>query len=274
MVAKNLSVRGLYAFLTRDDSEARAIRKAIGFPHGQIPTRRTFDRRLRNWKPSAQAYLRQALDWFIAGKYLGISRLALDRRMFRSLGKLWHSKDKKRNHIPQGLRNIDRTASWQKSYYRGWIYGHGLDVLVSTTELVVPIAATASSLDQHENKTAQTLLDQVPSVRKGAIGADSAYADRKLDQLAHQGGRSLQAAAKRGKQPKSKTYHRRKVTVEPFFERLALAFPHIRDKLPVKEESRVAGYLLTTVFVYQCAVILNLLTKQSPLQVTHLLHFL
>lgn len=63
-------------------------------------------------------------------------------------------------------------------------------------------------------------------------------------------------------------------TVGPFFERLLLAFPHLQYKLPVKGETRVAGYLLTAVFLYQVAVILNVVTKKPPLEVTHLIQFL
>ncbi len=87
-------------------------------------------------------------------------------------------------------------------------------------------------------------------------------------------GRSLITATKQGKIPEGKTYQRRKVTVEPFFGRFLLAFPHLKYHLPVKGEARVAGYLITAVFLYQCAVILNVIVKKPPLEITHFLHFL
>jgi len=274
MVAKNLSVRALYDFLIRDDPDACEIRDTIAFPEHTIPNRRTFDRRLAKWKESAFLYIQQATFWFMLHKLIGIARLAVDRKMIASFGKLWHAKDKNAGRIPPKVRNIDRTASWQKSRYCGWVFGHGLDVFVTIGKLVIPVIASASSLCIHENVVARELVKKLPFVQKGTLGADSAYEDQELAKDAFQTGRILKAAARRGMIPTGKTYKRRKVTVEPFFERLMLAFPQLRYKLPLKGEQRVVGYLLTAIFAYQCAVILNILTKKPPLEVTHFLHFL
>jgi len=274
MVAKNLSVRGLYDFLVRNDPDAEEIRDTIAFPDGTIPNRRTFDRRLAQWRESAFQYIQEATIWFVIHRCIGIARLAVDRKMFASFGKLWHAKDKKQGRIPPKVRNIDTTASWQKSRYCGWVFGHGLDVFVTIGKLVLPVIASASSLSIHENIKAKELVRNLPYVQQGALGADSGYQDQELAQYASETGRTLQAATRRGKIPKGKTYRRRKVTVEPFFERLMLAFPQLRYKLPLKGERRVAGYLLTAIFAYQCAVMLNVLTKKPPLEVTHFFRFL
>lgn len=274
MVAKHLSVRGLYEFLVRDDPDARIIRETIKFPNNRIPNRRTFDRRLSKWKESAMLYIKYATEWFIANKFIGVARIVTDRRMFTALGGLWHSKDKKANRIPKGARNIDKDAGWEKSHYRQWVFGHGLDVFVTIGKLVIPILATAASLSKHENMVAKDIVLNLPPVKRGILGGDSSYHDGELEQITKLTGRSLAAATKQGEIPKTKTYQRRKVTVEPFFDRFLLAFPHLRYHLPIKGETRVAGYLITAVFLYQCAVILNVMTKRSPLEITHFLHFL
>lgn len=274
MTTKNLSVRGLRAFLLREDPDAQVIREIIAFPEKHIPDRRTLDRRLSRWKESAMQYVQTATGWFTSKKLVGIAQLVTDRRMFQSFGKLWHSRDKKANHIPKGLRNIDKDASWQKSHYRGWIFGHSLDVFVSIGKLVLPVLASASTLAVHDNMIAKQLIHALPHVSKGTLGADSTYQDQELAALASQTGRRLKVATRKGMIPQGKTYQRRKVTVEPFFERLLLAFPHLRYHLPLKGETRVAGYLVTAVFAYQCAVILNVLEKKPPLEVTHFFHFL
>lgn len=274
MVAKHLSVRGLYDFLVRDDPDAEIIRKTIEFPENQIPNRRTFDRRLSKWKEPAMLYIRYATEWFIVKKLVGIARLVTDRRMFNALGGLWHSKDKKINHIPKEARNIDRDAGWEKSHYRQWVFGYGLDIFITIGKLVIPILATASSLSKHENMTAKDTVSYLPPVKRGTLGGDRSYHDGELEEVGGMTGRSLITPTKQGKISKAKTYQRRKVTVEPFFERLLLAFPHLRYHLPVKGEARVAGYLITAVFLYQCAVILNVITKKPPLEITHFLHFL
>jgi hypothetical protein len=274
MVVKGLSMRGLYEYLIRDDPDAQEIRMVIAFPSGKIPNRRTFDRRLFRWRESALAYIASATRWFIIKRLIGIARLVTDRRMFAALGGLWHSKDKKAGRIPKGARNIDKTAGWQKSHYRGWVFGHGLDVIVTIGKLVLPILALGTSLIHHENTVAKALVGMLPPVKKGTLGGDSSYEDDELEVTIRSMGRSLKVATKQGKIPKGKTYQRRKVTVEPFFDRLLQGFPHLRYKLPVKGESRVASYLMTAVFVYQCAVILNVMTKKPPLEVTHFLQFL
>lgn len=274
MVAKHLSVRGLHAYLTRDDPDAQIIKETIAFPDQNIPDRRTFDRRLSRWKDSAMQYVQIATVWFISKKLVGIARLVTDRRMFQAFGKLWHAKDKKAGRIPPKVRNIDKDASWQKSYYRGWVFGHGLDVFVSIGKLVLPVLADAGTLANHDNMIAKQLVQLLPHVSQGTLGADSTYQDAELAMLSQKTGRVLKAATRKGIIPKGRTYQRRKVTVEPFFERLLLAFPHLRYHLPLKGETRVAGYLLTAVFAYQCAVILRVLEKKPPLEVTHFFHFL
>lgn len=274
MVAKGFSVRALWEYLKRDDLDAVMVREAIEFPDGNIPNRRTFDRRLSRWSQSAVTYIEAAIRWFTIKKLIGTARLALDRRMFAALGKLWHSKDQKLGIIPKGLRNVDKDASWSKSHYRGWVFGHGLDVIVTIGKLVLSVLASVVSLKIHENQIAKRLVKLLPKVKKGSMGGDYSYHDPDLQAILVVGGRSLQAAGRKGKLPKGKTYQRRKVTVEPFFERLLLAFPHLQYKLPVKGEARVAGYLLTAIFLYQVAVILNVVTKKSPLGVTHLIQFL
>ena len=75
----------------------------------------------------------------------------------------------------------------------------------------------------------------LPKVKKGIVAADCEYVDLLLAALLAKTGRRLQTPSKYHpeKVPKSKTYHKRKVTVEPFFERFLLAFP-MRGKLDRK----------------------------------------
>lgn len=121
MVAKRLYVRGLYTFLTSgDDYQSEIVRAIIPFPDGDIPTRRTFDRRLKNWQLSVQLYMMGLVLMLMKKFRLAVSRLSLDNRMFEAVGAIWQMKDLKSNHIPDGLRNVDKTAGWEVSKYRGW----------------------------------------------------------------------------------------------------------------------------------------------------------
>lgn len=51
--------------------------------------------------------------------------------MVKSRGPVWHKKQKEHNIIPKGLTGVDREATWGKSAYDGWIYGHGTFCVVS-----------------------------------------------------------------------------------------------------------------------------------------------
>lgn len=276
MVAKRFSKRGLYTFLTReDDLQAQMVRKVIPFPEGKIPNRRTFDRRLSDFVPTIQLYLLAGAQLLVDRTSLGISRLTADNRMFPACGSVWHAKDRKRGIIPEGLRNVDTLAGWAKSAYRGWVFGHGLDVIVTTGKLVVPVLAIAHSLTTRGNTALKQTVHLLPKVRKGVLAADSEYEDRVLKGYVKRTGRSFHVASKRDpiKTPKSQTYRRRKTTVEPFFERFMQALL-VRGKLPLRGK-QAWGWLMVGTLLYQVAVIYQVLDNNpNPLRVTHLIHTL
>jgi hypothetical protein len=273
MVAKRLSVRGLYTFLTEPDGYS--IRLVIPFPQGNIPNRRTFDRRFKQSLYALQLAMVTVTLFVVKRFHLGIARLSLDNRMFQAVGAIWHRKDQLKGIIPNGLRNIDKTAGWGVSHYRGWVYGHGLDVFVTTGKVVFPVIALARSLVVRGNTAVKQLITLLPTVQKGVIVADSEYCDQKLDHLLQATGRRLYAPSKYyPKQlPKSRTYQRRKTTVEPFYERFLLAFC-LRGKLD-RKGPHAWPYLVACCLLYQLMVTTNLLNGNAhPLEVTHFIRML
>jgi len=278
MVAKRLSKRGLYAFLTsHDDLAAVMIRETIPFPGKVIPNRRTFDRRLGSIQSVAQLYLLTGAKFLKQRIGLGLARLALDNRMFPAKGGVWHSKNQKQGIIPEKLRDVDQTAGWGKSAYRGWVFGHGLDVFVTTGKLVVPVLALGRSLKIKGSPAAKSVASLLGciKVKKGIVAADSEYESRVLDSLLQLSGRRLHTPGKRhpGKAPKSKTYQRRKTTVEPLYERILLALS-ARGKLPFKGE-QAWGWLMVGLLLYQLAIIHQVINYHpNPMRVTHLIHIL
>lgn len=276
MVAKRLTVRGLYSFLTsEDDLQTEVVKRVIPFPDNTIPDRRTFDRRFKKSILTIQLYMLSCVNYLVSRFRLSISRLSLDNRMFEAYGAIWHSKDKKKGIIPNGLRNVDTTAGWGKSHYRGWVFGHGLDIFVTTGKLVIPVIALARSLIERGNTAVKRCVFLIPKVERGVVAADSEYEDSQLGTLVHTRGRSLHTPAKRYPEnvPKSKTYLKRKTTSEPFFERFLQCFV-IRGKLDRKGPN-AWPYLVACCFLYQLMVIYNLMeAKPNPLQVTHLIRML
>jgi len=273
MAAKKLSVRGLYAFLTsKEDYQAETVRNTIPFPGGNIPNRRTFNRRFKKSMLAIQKYMLSAVLLLVKKLGIGIARLSLDNRMFEAHGAIWHRKDQVKGVIPDKVRNIDPTAGWGVSAYRGWVFGHALDVFVTTGKLVVPVIALGRSLVIRGNTAVKTITGLLPKVKKGVVSADSEYYDQNLNDLLQVNGRTLHSPSKRNPKltPKSVTYDRRKKTVEPFYERFLLAF-NARGKLDRKGPD-AWPYLVTCCFLYQLMVIYSVLVgKSNPLEVTHLI---
>ena len=276
MVAKRLSVRGLHSFLTNtDDMPAVQVQKTIPFPKGKIPTRRTFDRRLKTSMRVLQYSMLAIILFLVKRFHLGISHLAVDNRMFEAFGALWHRKDQKKGVIPDKLRNVDKTAGWGISHYRGWVYGHALDVCVTTGKLVLPVLAFSRSLLIRGNTALKQFGPMLPRVKRGSIVADSEYDDYELAMLFDTTGRKLFAPSKRNqKEWKANSwYKKRKITVEPFFERFLLAFP-IRGKLD-RKGPQAWPYLVLCCLLYQLMVTYNLIHHAtSPMEVTHLIRML
>lgn len=276
MAAKRLTVRGLYAFLNNQDSyQAVVIKAVIPFPKRNIPNRRTFDRRFKTSLLSIQLYMLSVVNTLVKKFKLAVARLSLDNRMFKAFGSIWHRKDQKQGLIPDRLRNVDTTAGWGVSVYRGWIFGHALDVIVTTGKLIIPIMATARSLTIRGNTAVRSMTNLLPKVKKGVISADCEYHDQKLNSLFQQTGRSLHSPTKQKPEltPKSITYQKRKTTVEPFFEKFLQAFV-FRDKLD-RKGPQAWPYLTACCLLYQLMVLYNLISgKPNPLEVTHLIRIL
>ena len=51
--------------------------------------------------------------------------------MNRAKGPVWHKKDKERNIVPKKLHGLDKQATWSKSAYDNWVYGHGSFCIVT-----------------------------------------------------------------------------------------------------------------------------------------------
>jgi hypothetical protein len=45
--------------------------------------------------------------------------------MNKAKGPVWHKKDKEKGIVPEKLHGLDKEATWSKSRYDGWVYGHG-----------------------------------------------------------------------------------------------------------------------------------------------------
>jgi hypothetical protein len=60
-----------------------------------------------------------------------------DKMMNKALGPVWHATHKAQGMMPDRLRGVDQDATWSKSHYDGWVYGHGSFCLVSHSPCVL-----------------------------------------------------------------------------------------------------------------------------------------
>lgn len=142
-------------------------------------------------------------------------------------------------------------------------------------KLVIPVLAFARSLLIRGNSSVKQFGRMLPRVKRGSIVADSEYDDSKLGHLFEATGRKLFAPGKRNQKTwkANRLYKKRKITIEPFFERFLLAFA-MRGKLD-RRGPQAWPYLVTCCFLYQLMVTYNLLHHGgNPMEVTHLIRML
>jgi hypothetical protein len=84
--------------------------------------------------------------------------------MNRAKGPVWHKKQKEQGIIPEGLRGLDREATWAKSHTDGWVYGHGS---FSLTSHKVPILGCFIWMKNSANEAKRMWLEV--SQHKGQI---------------------------------------------------------------------------------------------------------
>lgn len=203
MVLKRLHRVGeLLAVLEEPASEMRAARELL-FEHGRLPSRRTFERRLRALPEtlperigSLGRHLVELLEpWANSGR-----AAALDSTALRARGGVWHNKDRKAGVVPHS--SIDTEAGWTKSAWHGWVYGWKLHLATTAAGVWIPLAAQLTPANVHDGKVAEPLIEELPgrSQARFVLG-DSHYNAPDVRQACLQSGRVLVASGRRGPYP-------------------------------------------------------------------------
>jgi len=177
--------------------------------------------------------------------------VAVDKSLIKARGPLWHSKDRRKGHIPKRLRGVDRDSRWGFSKHQGWIQGYSYEVVVTADKrsVVFPLLASADTAAAKEHQSFAGKIDQLPRQTRNVL-TDAGYDNNgfgeriEYDQHGRRTGRHFICPPNRrnlhGEQPKitaSKVaqhrqrriafyqsrqgrmlYRRRAITVEPFNE--------------------------------------------------------
>ena len=120
-VKRQTDVSALYRYLNHEGNVH--IREAVGLRE-QMPHPRTFRRRFEQSAELMQRQIGAIARQLAQEGVISFEMLSVDGTMCEACGADWHQSDKKYAHLPAKLRNVDYTAEWGKSDYRGWVYGY------------------------------------------------------------------------------------------------------------------------------------------------------
>ena len=93
------------------------------------PSHLTLGRRYKALLPVLRELCEFIADWGVSNGYgFAYATAYEDKSLFKAAGPVWHKKDRAKNHIPNGLRNVDKTASWSKSGYHACFFKANQDL--------------------------------------------------------------------------------------------------------------------------------------------------
>jgi hypothetical protein len=194
-----------------------------------------------------------------------------DKSVYKAKGSVWHQKDRRENHIPEGVRALDTSASWAKSKYRGWVYGYGLHL--TTTANGFPLLASVYTASVNERTALDVKIDALLARNIAYIIADAGYTDlgRVKVLLAH--GLWLVTPVPGAKREVAMAYlsaiercealvayrNQRKTAIEPVFALLIelSATDKNQKQLPVSGIKNVRPFLMLSVMLLQVAMVVN-----------------
>lgn len=255
LVTRTFRDRELHKLLQHDGALVRAM-EFVRLPH-----RTTIGRRLATLIPEAEAQI-AALGTQIIDEVKPASDqprvTAIDGRMYKADGPLWHTSSRQADVIPLGLRNVDTHSTWSKSGYRGWVQGYRLVVQSLVFPAPVPIFAVWRPNSENEAKVAaHALANQRLHVTDVLLG-DTTFGGTGFTTAYKEAGGWVLTPAQ--VPPKRHTWKRdlyayRKQTIELLFQRIIQASG--LKECPVKGGGRNGAFALASVWLYQVCFLVN-----------------
>ena len=249
------------------------------------PSHVTLGRRYKALTPELQAFT----------EYIAASRFARevgflqqvvyeDKSLFKAAGPVWHQKDRLKAHLPKNLRGVDKTATWSKSGYHGWVYGYGLHLTGIRNGF--PVMFQVLPANVNERKVLDTQKDRLIEKGVRCIIADKGYIDKKRqttfakdDVLLLTPKTTLtEANALLGADPLytatqvSTWQAARKVAIEPIFDLLSklLSITGAHKSLPLRGLAYVSTFLGIGILLLQLAMLMNVRCGLPTRNVTYI----
>jgi len=229
------------------------LRLALDFE--RLPHRTTIGRRLAGLVPEAEAQIaalgRQVVtEVKPAADQSEVS--ALDGRMYKAQGPLWHKKDREKGLAPKGLRNVDTESKWSKSGYRGWVQGYRLVLQGLVFPAPAPVFAAWRPNNENEARLAIEALGRGTLQVTDVLLGDETFGGGDFPQLYAQAGGWVLTPKQLPEERRSwkdDLYGYRKQTIELLFQRIIQAAG--LKECPVKGAGRNGAFVLASVWLYQ-----------------------
>ena len=244
--------------------------RPLGFE--TVPDRTTLSRRYRQLYPTIQAFIAYLGQWAEALSPEFDSQVLIeDASLFKAHGPVWHQSDRKVDHIPEKLRHLDQDASWGKSAYHGWVYGHSLHL--SCNRAGFPKLVHVETASRDESKVLDQKEEALLVFHPEAVVGDNAYFKAmRVRHWAAQGIILVSPAAKWKNGKYAQAYHCflekkpasawlkcRKTAIEPVFDLFSkvLGTANNHKQLPLQWLVKVRTFLCLGVLAVQIAMIIN-----------------
>ncbi len=129
------SNNALHIFLNMDCLYNHKLAVACGLI--KIPSRRTFDRRLKTISTNIKERISTMGHLFVVEGLVDLSITAIDSTLMKAKGSVWHkSSIMEKGVVP--CSGIDTDARWGYSHTKGWIFGYKLHLTCTTGKIVLP----------------------------------------------------------------------------------------------------------------------------------------
>ena len=255
--------------------------KACGLSDSFLPSRRTFDRRLKTISSDIRERIAAMGNLFVIEGLVEPYVIAIDSTLLKAYkGRVWHASSMKKGIVP--CSGIDTKARWGFSHTRRWIFGYKLHMISSTDSLIVPLTADVTTANIPDNQVYPELTSSTTSSSSKSglsseiikkvhfIVADPGYDDHDLYESSLKIGFQLVCPVHRyRKTPEERLklvdfyesplgqviYSKRSTSIEPLIEHIKSVFRI--DPVPTRGYERVRGIALLSVLLYQLLVYYN-----------------
>jgi hypothetical protein len=148
VVAKRLTTKSAqYRYLA---AHAEALARRLGLD--RFPARSTYFARYRTAFVVMTAAAVAHADHAAARGRLDVRCVAADKTLIAAAGPPWHKAQRLLGERPKA---VDAEASWSRSAHDGWVYGYGLEAVVTAPRrgVIWPLIASADPAHRREART-------------------------------------------------------------------------------------------------------------------------